>query len=271
MGTKRVAALARGLTVLKAIHARPGASLGELHERTGFPKATLLRSLRTLEDSGFVARRLADGGYLPAFLASEAPRAAPRWLALTGAAGPTLEALGRTIPWPTDLGVRDGATMLILESNRRLASIRSIHVNRQALGFRPHMLWSAMGRAYLAYCPAAEREHILAVLRGSDTPADRAARNRGWVDTLLRETRGRGYGIRDERHAGLDVGLPHQVSAIAVPVRRRDAVLACLNCVWLIEAVPEREIVERHLAALQEAAAQIASRVSGRHRVPRAS
>jgi IclR family mhp operon transcriptional activator len=266
-GTKRVESLARGLSLLKEVQAHPGASLHELHGRTGLAKATLLRSLRTLEDSGFVARRLADGGYLPAWPAGEASAAAPRWLPLTEAAGPALEALGRAIPWPTDLGVRDGQAMRVLESNRRLSPIR---VNRQALGARPHMLWSAMGRAWLAFCPAAEREEVLARLRASRAPEDRAARNRKLIDRLLEDTRMRGYGVRDARYGVLDLGLPRRLSAIAVPVPQGDAVLACLNCVWLVDAMDERQVVDRHMPALLAAAQDIAQRWANRGQSPKA-
>jgi IclR family mhp operon transcriptional activator len=219
-------------------------------------KATLLRSLRTLEDGGFLTRRLADGGYLPLVALAE-PQPAARWLPLTEAAGAALEALARAIAWPTDLGVRDGATMVVLESNRRLSSIR---VNRQALGARPHMLWSAMGRAYLSHCPDAEREEVLAALRGSAAPEDRAARNRRLVEKLLAATRGQGYGVRDPRYGVLDVGAARRVSAIAVPVRQGARVLACINCVWLADVMDEAEIVSQHLPALQRAAAEIARR-----------
>lgn len=253
-GTKRVEALARGLAVLKAVQARPGASLHELHGSTGVAKATLLRSLRTLQDSGFVSRRLADGGYLPV---AAVPTDASKWLPLTEAAGPALEALSRSIAWPTDLGVRDGVSMLVLESNRRLSSIR---VNRQALGARPHMVWSAMGQAYLAFCPDAEREELLAALRASNAPEDRAARNASRIERLLEKTRERGYGLRDARYGVLDLGRP--VSAIAVPVRRRQRVLACLNCVWLVDVTDEHEVVARYLAPLRAAANDIAQRFS---------
>lgn len=253
---KRVEALARGLKLLRAIQAHPGTSLHSLHKATGLAKATLLRSLRTLEEAGFVSRRLADGAYLPGRLASTPPHIQRRWLPLVEAAGTSLEALGRAIPWPTDLGVRDGSTMLVLESNRRLSPIR---VNRQALGARPHMLWSAMGRAYLAFCPEAEREELLAALRSSNATEDRLARNKMKVRRLIEETRAQGYGVRDAGYGVLDIGLTRQVSAIAVPVLHAGSVIACVNCVWLTDVLDERQVVERHLAALRAAAAEIAA------------
>ena len=66
--------------------------------------------------------------------------------------------------------------------------------------------------------------------------------------------------MRDARHAGLDVDLPDRLSAIAVPIRRRGRIVACINCVWLLDAADEREIVERYLPALRRAASKIAIR-----------
>lgn len=254
---KRVAALERGLAVLRCVQDRPGITLRELHAQTAIAKATLLRALRTLEDNGFVARRLADGAYLPA--ADVRPQRAmpgPRDR-LVEIVTPILARLGRRIPWPTDVAVRDGTTMLVLDSNRRLASIS---VNRQVLGFRPHMLWSAMGRAYLAFCGDDEREEILDALRRSSRPENRVARNDRWIAKVLAETRAHGYGVRDVRHAGVDVAAKRQVSAIAVPALGGGRIVACLNCVWLIDVLSEAEVVTRYISALQSTAAEIGAR-----------
>lgn len=253
-GVKRVAALERGLAVLRHVQDRPGVTLHELHIYTGLAKATLLRALRTLEDSGFVARRLADGAYLPSGMSSAAlPRAAFHER-LVEIITPTLARLSRRIPWPTDVAVRDGTTMLVLESNRRLTSIS---VNRQVLGFRPHMLWSAMGRAYLAFCGDAEREEILDLLRRSNREENRAARDTRRIAQVLADTRARGYAVRDARHAGIDVAASRQVSAIAVPALGGGRVVACLNCVWLTDLLPEAEVAQRYLGALRSAAQEI--------------
>lgn len=256
-GVKRVAALERGLAVLRRVQDHPTITLHELHVQTGMAKATLLRALRTLEDNGFIARRLADGAYLPAGMTASAIRS-PGWRdGLVEIINPSLMRLGRRIPWPTDAAVRDGITMLVLDSNRRFTSIS---VNRQVLGFRPHMLWSAVGRAYLAFCGEAEREEILEALRRSNRPENRVARDSRRVAQILAETRARGYGVRDARHAGVDVAARRQVSAIAVPASTGLNVVACLNCVWLTDLLSEADVVERYLETLQAAAAEVGAR-----------
>ena len=61
---KSVRSLERGIDVLLEIHRSRAASLRELHESTGLPKATLLRMLLTLSKRGLVWQRIADGAFL---------------------------------------------------------------------------------------------------------------------------------------------------------------------------------------------------------------
>lgn len=62
---KTVRALERGLDVLIEVQTRKAASLHELHQATGLPKATLLRMLVTLGQKGLGLA--ASGGWrLPA-------------------------------------------------------------------------------------------------------------------------------------------------------------------------------------------------------------
>jgi IclR family mhp operon transcriptional activator len=256
---KKIAALARGLKVLRLIRGASGVRLAELHQETGIPKATLLRVLETLEDADYVCRRLADGAYLPNVIANPAIPGDLSQLRLTELAAPSLEHLSKMLPWPADLGVRDGNAMLVLESNRSHSGSHSgLRVNRHVVGFRPHMLWSAMGRAYLAFCPEAEREEILAALRRSSAPQDRIARNEPWVARLLADTRSRGYAVRDPRHETIDAGGTQRLTAIAVPIITSGHVLACLNCVWLESVMSEQEAVVRYLPRLRSMARAIA-------------
>ena len=55
--------LQRAAELLRALEARPGSSLAELHADTRIPKPTLLRLLGTLEAERMVWRAMADGRY----------------------------------------------------------------------------------------------------------------------------------------------------------------------------------------------------------------
>ncbi|EES26246.1 putative transcriptional regulator, IclR family [Burkholderia pseudomallei 1106b] len=54
-------------------------------------------------------------------------------------------------------------------------------VNRDKLDYEINILRSAVGRAYLAFCPDDEREEILEALRRSQRPGDELASNRRYV------------------------------------------------------------------------------------------
>lgn len=62
-GSVTIRSLERGLKVLRALQDRPITSLHDIYRQTGISKPSLLRILQTLEQSGLVSRRLADGYY----------------------------------------------------------------------------------------------------------------------------------------------------------------------------------------------------------------
>ena len=84
-------------------------------------------------------------------------------------------------------------------------------------------MFTAIGRAYLAFCSDTEREAIVRNLAATDTPEGPFARKRHAVDRLVAETRKRGYGAREG-------GILPQTGSIAVPVMWRGRVIACINC-----------------------------------------
>lgn len=262
---KRIEALGRGLRVLEAL-ANGASSLAALRARTGLDKATLLRVLKTLAEDGWVHRRLGDGGYV---LHSElALRGLPGTAhdRLIERAGPLLARLQARIGWPSDLAVRAGRHMRIVESTRRFADLP---VNQRVIGFEPHILWSALGRAYLAYCPRTERRELIAELARSHDRRDATAGSAAWVERLVQQTRARGYGTREPYYWGHSVSSGEPVGGIAVPVMLRERVLAAINMIWP-ESHTTLETALRHLPALRETAAAIGEAMSENRR-PRAT
>lgn len=259
---KSITALRRGIEVLEAVRAGDGLTLHAVHQSTGLPKASLLRILKTLEEGKLVQRRIADGAYLPC-AAEPLLGARSQWhIRLVEIAAPSLRTLHAQLPWPSDIAVRDGTRMLVLESNRPLSGLS---VNRKVVGFHPHMLLSALGRAYIAFCPTEEREAILAELAQSAVAADRAAaRRREWIEQLIAQTREQGYGLRDRAHSGPDADMTQRFCAIAVPIMVDVQVEACLSCVWLEGVATAHDIVARHLDALKLAAGQIGRQLAAK-------
>lgn len=233
-------------------------TLAELHRQSGIPKASLLRILKTLQEHGWVEKGAMDGMYTRAPAAGQAGEA-PAWREhLTSLAAQPWAALQSAVSWPIDLTVRDGLTMLVLDTHRPLVGLS---INYRVTGFRPHMLASAAGRCYLSFCPQDERASLLAALARSPSEVDQASRHKIALHRLLEQVRQRGYAVRDPHHAGADSRMMQRFNAMAVPVMCGDRIVACISCAWLTSVVDERQMVQAHLSDLQDAARAIAQKL----------
>lgn len=252
---KSVRSLARGLAVIEALAAASSLSLAEVQAATDLPKATVLRSLQTLMEQGWVYRGLGDGRYrLRARLRirSAVPESYEQLVEL---GGPVLERLQERTGWPSDIAVRAQTRMRILETSRRVSFAR----NHDLMDFQPHILWSALGRAYLAYCPQAERAELLVALRRSKDRRDKAVDSERWLERLVRETQARGYAVRDDSYWVHPTPMPGPPVAIAVPIVQGECVLGTINLVWPRPVMDTSTAAERYLDALKEAAADLAA------------
>ena len=254
---KSIRALARGLEVFKTLVRRRDASLQELYEDTGLAKPTLLRILKTLEEGGLARRSLGDARYRVSSGVRHFTVTPSEADLLAEHAAPLLDDLCRDVRWPSDLGVYSEGAILIIENSRHQTPFP---VNRDLMGYRVHMLMSAMGRAYLAFGPAADTRAILQRLRASDDPYDRPAQN---LPKLLRDfaaIRHAGYATREPGYGRWI--RPGQGEAIAVPVMQGKRVLACLSLSWPAGSSTVEQIVASHLGRLKATAAEIAVRVA---------
>lgn len=258
---KPTRALARGLEVIQVLNERHSTPLSLLNERTGMSRATLLRILNTLDAAGWIYRYRANGNYR---LATAVCRLGQHLLTvdrIAESAAPILDRLYQQVGWPSDIAFCTGQSMQILDSTRRM---RPEIGNHNPLDIHAPMLWSALGRAYLAFCPAAEREAILDRLR--DSPArldlDQATCDQRWIEGLLEDTRASGYGVAEPDSEGHPNGK-RGISAMAVPVRTGGRIRACLSLIW-IEGEDEDSLcrmVGEGLPVLQDAAQEIADRL----------
>jgi IclR family mhp operon transcriptional activator len=126
---------------------------------------------------------------------------------------------------------------------------------------------SAVGRAYLAYCPEKERERILRVLRRSSLPENRLAHDDKHLNQVLAETRMRGYGLRDPSFGGGAYGAQASdgLSGMAVPLLDGRRVHGVINILWTKAAKRVEDMARDHLADLQTAAGEIVASLHVRH------
>jgi IclR family mhp operon transcriptional activator len=265
-GPKIIKSLERGLLVLQALQMQPDSSLRELYALTGVSKPSLLRILHTLARSGLVTRRLGDGRYRIGATLSHAPSRREHRDRIAEAAAPVLERLCQRVSWPSDLMVPAGDHMEIRETTRARSPFL---LQQERIGLPVNWLRSAVGRAYLAHCPARERQRVVDLLRASNRSEDRLAREPARLNAILSDVRACGYATRDAAHTGGYYGGPPHADglfAIAVPLRDGSRVLGAINMLWLRNAASIEAFATRHLGELEAAAAEIVGSLRSRSR-----
>jgi IclR family mhp operon transcriptional activator len=242
---KSIDSLARGLGVLRQLQFEKSMSLPGLMASTGMARATLLRILKTLGEAGLVDRNEMNGRYFALPDASGKPSMSRERQMLSDMTVPMRRVLEREVPWPTNLAVLDGFEMVIVDGETRC----SLAPNYHALGFRPPLLFTAVGKAFLAWSHGDEA--------------------RGWIDDALRHRRvggqfdlaglhkellrirQQGYAVYDSTRAS--PSTPARYGALAVPVFSRSRCVASLAMVWIPEVTGLEEVLSRYLPAMKKA------------------
>lgn len=237
----------RALRLLEALNQETVTTLDRLHLATGLPKPTLVRLLGTLIAAGYVHQISRRTGYS---LAERVLRLADGFRhtdKVIEAARPFLYALTAQHKWPVAIATFDGDAMIVRGGTRHKSPFST---DPDYLDTRLPMLLSALGRAYLAFCPEEERKMILAMLRASPRRGDASARDKAAVARLLSTTRARGYAWPTPLRGDPALG-------IAVPIMQGPNVAACMVIRYFGSAMSEEEAARRYLAPLREAAAAI--------------
>ena len=244
---KLVRGLLRGLQVLRALNEHNYTTVLQLSKATGLPRATIYRLLDTLIAAGYVAQGGSKDLYRLTIMVRALSDGFDDEAWVSEVASPILAELGHQIVWPTDIATFDKNAMVIRETTHLTSPLS---ITRPAVGRRITMMFSSIGRAYLAFCSDTEREAIIRDLSASDSPDGVFARKRAAVDRMIAETRKQGYGLREG-------GVLPQTGSLAVPVLWRGKVIACINMHYLLSAPSRDEAVKRYIGPMRDAAARI--------------
>ncbi len=256
--TRPIRALMRGLDALTVLNLRDGATVSEVAHEIRLPRTTVYRILETLCNAGFVFRDEDDDRY----------RLTLRVRALSGGfddeawvkqiAYPLIHALCRDIVWPIALYTPSGGAMIARETTDHASPLA---VERLSAGFRAPMLASAAGLAYLAFCPAPQREALIDILARSPKEEDALARPpQTQLRAKLSEVTSQGYAITSSARRSVE-----EIS-LSVPVTLDGRVLACLCVRFAATAVPLQTAIERLLPKLRQCAAEISLSFSEQQR-----
>lgn len=245
-----VTALARGLDLLRAFG--PGDEyLGnaELAKRTGLPRPTVSRLTSTLMQLGYMrySPELEKYRLGPAVLAL-----GYRYLVNVGVrhvARPLMQALADAANCTVTLATADGLEMTYLE----VCASSGPWILRIEVGARVPMVSTAVGRAYLAGLPQAEREALLPRLR--DHYGARWPQFEPGLQKALNDYASHGYCIAEGE-------WERNVSAVAVPIvlKKGSEVMAFSGggpSLRLPRTVLERELAPRLRELVTAVKAQI--------------
>jgi IclR family mhp operon transcriptional activator len=242
METKVISVLQRGLEILEALNRPDVRHVRQLHRLTGLPKPTIVRLLDSLVGLGFVAR-MPGGGYEVTGRVMALSHGHGNTQRLLKAAGPALESLRRGCAWPADLAIADFDAMRVVDVGNGPGSPL---LNRTP-GYKLPMAGSALGRAYLAFCPKEERAELMARLAEDMAAAGEGQHFRA-LTALLSSVRRKGIATRDCVRG-------KATRVVAKPVLVGDRVVACLSIVVGANAM-SLDDMERVFAAPLASAAQ---------------
>ncbi|WP_067735859.1 DNA-binding transcriptional regulator [Novosphingobium naphthalenivorans] len=251
--TESVRALTRGLAVLHYVSAMGETRPSEIARALDIPRPTVYRLLETLEEAGYVAFSASARLVRVTPLAASLGDGAGTTSALCQTAGPILAEYSARVVWPMDLTVYHNAAMVIQETTHGRSPLS---IDRAMTGSRLPLLRTSSGRAYLAFCPDAERDLIVEHLRRLGDPADQPFLEPEFLERMLATTRERGIAVRDGGEFRL------QTASLAVPIFRQSDVIGCLSIIWIRSAIASCEALEKYGDALIEISKKIESKLS---------
>lgn len=243
-----VEAVMKALTILRFVSSLRIASIADLHAVTGIAKPTIVRMLETLMHAGYVAKDRTFGGYR---VTSDVQSLSSGFFGVPlviEAAHAHALALTQKVKWAVGIAMLEGNYMRLQFTT---ASSSPWALPLTSLNMRLDIITSAMGRAYLAYCPEHERELLISsILAPIEDPADRLFK-RNYIDGLLKTVHNQGFALR-ERY-----GVNNNNQTISVPIRHEGRVLASMGVGYFWNSVRGSDLHEKIFLPLRETANKV--------------
>jgi IclR family mhp operon transcriptional activator len=231
----------RSFAVLEALSHRRSTTLGVLAGETGLPRPTVVRLLHTLIALGYAARVSRQQGYRltdKVLGLSESIRFVDH---LVDAALPHMRRFTEEHGWPLYLATLSAGAITIRHST---APESPMSFEGAGLNLRRPVLISALGRAWLAFCPDEERR---AILRDIGVTRRQAAA----FDAVLER-------VRRDGVAFTQPARPTRLQGMAVAIRQETRVIGSLSMRFTRSAMSDAEAAQRFGRRLQALARAIA-------------
>lgn len=232
--------VSRSFAIMEALSQRPRGTVAVLAEATDLPRPTVVRLLKTLVGLGYATRISRQAGYRLTDKVLGLAQGIRFVDHLVDVAAPHMSRFTRRYGWPLYLGTISDRAITIRHST---APESPMSFERAALQRRSPILSSALGRAWLAFCPAEERRAVLQHL-GVKPDAKLA--------TAFARIRRDGYAFTLLPRSG-------RLQGIGVAIRDGERVMGCLSMRFIRSAMTEEEAGRRYGAPLDALASAIAA------------
>jgi IclR family mhp operon transcriptional activator len=236
----------RSFLLLEALSHRRSSTLAVLTGETGLPRPTVVRLLHTLIELGYAARVSRQQGYRltdRVLGLSESIRFVDH---LVDAAMPHMRRFTEEHGWPLYLATLGHGAITIRHST---APESPMAFEGAGLNLRRPVLISALGRAWLAFCPDDERRAILRDI-GRLTRRQEVA-----LDAVLERVRRDGYAFTEPPR-------PTRLLGMAVAIRSGPRVIGSLSMRFTRSAMTEETAGQRFGRRLAVLARAIATDVA---------
>ncbi|GAA0825511.1 hypothetical protein GCM10009112_01670 [Marinomonas arenicola] len=243
-----VQSLARGLKVLAAVNEFTPATVTQIVASTGFPKATVIRLLKTLKNEGYIDLNPEAGGYktLPKVRLLASSMISDNSFAVS--ARQFLNDFAQILKWPSDLLIAEGSSMVVQASNRDTAPI---HIKRFEQG-RFSLLLSASGIAYLSALPAKKRQEVVKATVKLQPSSEDLELLTEKVMQEIAHCQQNGFAVTDY-HAPIE-----GTRAVAIPLLYEGEPFGALAMLFIRDAVSDEQLQTFLLPQLRDAAGAVA-------------
>lgn len=224
---KPVKAVEKALLLLELLNQRPVSRVRDLSSAAKMPHSTVIRLLETLEAGGYVRKVDRNAGYCITQKTAQLSSGNHGFPSVLNELSVQADLLTDRLLWPASVCTLDGDAMVVRYSTIPQSPLAHIHstINR-----RLSLLRRAHGRAYLAFCPEAEREHLVQLIEENPKTPDSFSRSK--LDAMLDGIRTSGFARRDSK-------LQSQTMSIAVPYWFKGRLVATLGLTYFFRSVPD--------------------------------
>ncbi|MFT8244883.1 helix-turn-helix domain-containing protein [Roseomonas sp. BN140053] len=238
----------RALAILRELNRQRNTTVDALHRATRLPKPTVVRLLDTLIAAGLIKKGDRGIGYHVTSDVMSLSAGFHGGPLVAEAGRPWAAELTQRLKWPAAIGVQDGGRIAVSLSTTADSAVSPFHAT---VGVRFSLLTRAIGRAYLAFCPASERHILMRMLAASADPEDNPPNLEQVARAMIATVRRQGYALRDPKVE------PRSSNTVAVPIFLGEAVAGTIGLSYFRSAVSHQVLTGDLIPALKEASREI--------------